>query len=534
MNRSCLWIALAAALVVMISPSGLKAEDFKEIDVTINVYKNSGTTKAKAQEAVKKANEILKQAKIKLNVSDARTHDNKTSGDDGSGGGTAEDGKFNKDERKKIREAGSKEVDGGKKGVKIVFGAQPTSEIVDNPGVSVHKNPTVIVKDRGTAAKTAETLAHELLHALTLAEQYAITDTTNSDNHGHAPDQAGDAGNDNIMAPSNRRTGTKIKPKQTKKIEDDGYLDEWGNKKKKDDKASPGEKKDLQKGTAQDDTNEAASSHTDLSRIGMRSEVGNPFIGGVINLGGLMPAAGPINATYLLDFETNPGFGGFDQQLVINVSGDQSSGPLSVQGTLVDLAGGGGTTPVPVNLTTGISAVDLDVPEEAEESQLEFQLEKSLITVGPEPGLIPILALAQDNLLLSSEPDALNLEFDGQWFASQPDMFLYKEGTGMQLGQATPGDTIDIEIVQLSLTSSTPFDLFVDETLVGTGITDGSGGFLGDFVLPLDVELNDFYFITAIGADGTSAFNVLHTVPEPGALLLLAMVAGSVALRRRR
>ena len=86
MNGSYLRIALATTLLVAILPFDLKAEEFTEIDVTINVYKNSGTTKAKAQEAVKKANEILKKANIKLNVSDARTHDNKTTGDDDSGG----------------------------------------------------------------------------------------------------------------------------------------------------------------------------------------------------------------------------------------------------------------------------------------------------------------------------------------------------------------------------------------------------------------------------------------------------------------
>jgi len=48
MNGSYLRIALATTLFVAISPSDLKAEEFTEIDVTINVSKNSGTTKADA------------------------------------------------------------------------------------------------------------------------------------------------------------------------------------------------------------------------------------------------------------------------------------------------------------------------------------------------------------------------------------------------------------------------------------------------------------------------------------------------------
>ena len=353
------------------------------------------------------------------------------------------------------------------------------------------------------AQLTGQSIAHEILHALTLASTHAIDATTNSNSSGHAPDKDGDAGNDNIMAPSNRRTGTTIKPKQKKKIEDDGYLKKWGKQIKKESKAHTGEKKDLQKGTAQDDVNDAVSPHTDLSRIGMGSEVGNPIIGGVISLAGLVPPDEPVDATYVLNFETDISFDGPEQMLVIDVWGDQSIDPLlDVQGHLIDLAGGGEFIPVPVNLTTGIRAVDLDIPAEPVELQLEFQLEKFLLTGDSEPGLISIVAQSFDNLLIDeiAGPDELQFWFDGRWFVTQPDLLLGK-------GQALPGDTIPIEIVGLSVASS--FDLFIDETLLFSELTDNSGNFMGDFVLP-EVEPSDFFFVTAIDQFGTSAFNVIH------------------------
>ena len=107
-----LWKGIVVVSFCVAGSSGVAAgadEEYTEIEVTINVYKNSGTTKAKAQEAVKKASEILKKAKIKLNVSDARTNENKTAGDDGSGGGTAEDGKFSDKEEDNVIAEGNKE-----------------------------------------------------------------------------------------------------------------------------------------------------------------------------------------------------------------------------------------------------------------------------------------------------------------------------------------------------------------------------------------------------------------------------------------
>jgi hypothetical protein len=531
MRRVSLRGLLLAVWLAFVGVGAARAgEPMTEIDVTINIYKGSGTTKEKAKEAVKKASEILKKAGIKLNVSDARINENVTAGDDGSGGGTAEDGEFTRDERDKIREEGGKAVDNGNKGMKISFGKTPTADRPNNPGVSVHKDPTVIVKDRNDAEKTGETIAHEILHALTLAEEHKIDDATQSNDHGHAPDKAGGSGNGNAMAPSNRRTGSNITDDQKQKVDDDGYKDKWGKTVKKEEGKAPGQPKQQQKGAGRDDLGDAgtAPKHYDLTGADQR---GTPadliagtkgFLTGTIGLGGLFPETGPVNANYGVLFEMDGAHAGFDQLISLNVNGDQSIAPLNITGQVTDLRPGGGTVPLPnVGIASAIEALDIDAPAVPAMNLLEYEVDQDLLGIDGLLAPVPVEVFSDRG---SGPVDTLQFDLELDWWMQQPEMVMTQ-------GQAMPGENVSFDI--LGLTPASPFDFFFDEQLLFSDVTDALGGFSGNIPLPPASEGN-LYFLTAIDADGGAAFNVIEALPEPTTLALLGFGALLAARRRRR
>ena len=118
-----------------------QAKDETEIPVIINIYKGAGVTKEEAEAAVAEASRMAKQLGVKLVVT--KTNENVTTGDDGSGSGTAEDGKFTNAEAQKVVEAGKKELENSKdkKGLKVVFGLEPLTGTTA-PGISLAAPPT--------------------------------------------------------------------------------------------------------------------------------------------------------------------------------------------------------------------------------------------------------------------------------------------------------------------------------------------------------------------------------------------------------
>lgn len=518
MKRSSLRGLLLAALLAFVWVGSAHAgEEMTEIDVTINIYKGSGITKAEAKEAVKKASEILKKAGIKLNVADARINEDVTAGDDG-------DGVFTAAERTEIRKKGGQEVDNGKKGIKISFGKTPTFEVPNNPGVSVHEDPTVIVKDRDDAQKTGETIAHEILHALTLAANHKIDDTTDANAGGHAPDKDGGSGNGNAMAPSDRRTGTNITPDQNKKIDDDGFKDAWGKTVKKEESKAPGEKKEQQKGAKRDDLDDVgtAAKHLDLSGASLHSTFDAPFLEGAISLNGLFPAAGPVNANYGVLFEMDGAHAGFDQLILLSVNGDQSVAPLNIVGQVTDLRLGGGTVPLlNVGIAEAIQAVDVDAPGVPVVNLVEFQVAKALLGLDGLLNVVPVQVFSDQG---GGPVDNLQFGLELDWWMQQPEM-------AMTQGRAMPGQNVTFDI--FGLAPSSAFDFFFDEQLLFSAATGPLGGFSGNINMPAAAG-GHLYFLTAIDADGNAAFNVIEALPEPTSLALLGLGALMAARRRRR
>jgi hypothetical protein len=169
------------------------AEEWVDIPVVVNIIDASDASKV--DDAVKKANEILAQAHIRLVVK-------KTNKDVKVGNN---DGNLTEKEGDTARKDGQKELDktfkdkDGKwtgKGIKVTVADDSWVEDPNNIGWSNHQSPVVVVES-GSADQMGSTLAHELIHALTVPE--------------HSDDP------NNVMYPTDEG-GTKIDKKQIDEI----------------------------------------------------------------------------------------------------------------------------------------------------------------------------------------------------------------------------------------------------------------------------------------------------------------------------
>ena len=506
--------------------------EFTTVPIVINILKNSGVTEAAAKKAVEQASEALKQANIKLTVVKTNVLA-ANDGDDGSGGGTAGDAVLTGAERAKVRETGGKEIETteNKKGLKITFAKTPQAESATNPGISVHRNPTVIVKELGNDAKNKQNIAHELAHALTLGPGHKIDATVTADGGGHAPDAAGKSGRENLMAPSDYNTGTHLTPDQIKTIADDRFLEKVGKTVKKELK-NLGAKAEYQYGGITDSLNDQSASRPgflDAFRAALSSERARTTIDTLLTLGGLFPDNALLKATYrlLVDTDANAGtgavrngFSGIEKEVVVQVERITFGGPLLISGQVTDTATST-STPLPVapKLLVGHELDNLagasGVPVE---HQFGFEIPKALL--GLSADLVPIAFVTEDSS--GSVPftaDSAAFLFDALRFA--------RDGTLTALAtEGFAGAPFPFRVTGLEPNS--PFTLFLDEDAVFSGMLDALGQFEGSFIMPAVVP--DEYFLTAQDATGEFAFNVI-SVPEPGTVALLVVALAFLLLR---
>lgn len=136
------------------------AEEWVEIPVLVNIADAADSNNVDA--AINKANDILKQAHIRLNPGEPNNVN--------VGNG---DGKFTRAERDKAREDGQKELDktcGAGKGIKIYVVTSSDAANAGTVGISVHRNPVIIIEPEADVNEMGETIAHELLHSLTVGD----------------------------------------------------------------------------------------------------------------------------------------------------------------------------------------------------------------------------------------------------------------------------------------------------------------------------------------------------------------------------
>lgn len=492
-------------------PAGPVAQGI-QIPVIVNVYPEGIVD----PQAIEKANEILKQAGMKLVVVQTNQIDpdsggaGQWGGDNGSGGGTAGDGIFTLPERNAMRTFGGKELNKlpNQKGMKISFGNVPVDGS-STPGVSVHRNPTIIVRDRGNASDTGQTIAHEIGHVMTLGAGHKIDSTTNADTGGHAPDKPGNSGRDNIMAPSDYRTGTHLTPDQIAEMQRRKYVHgkcatQW-------ERAYPATKDTQQFGAITDNAGDQgmAAPIYDLDTVFLTSLLGAPNIEAQLTVAGLLPTDVDISAVYALgldvdaDISTGMLYGelpGVDRIVMCILEGNIGLGTFIVTGQIYDVWAGI-TLPLPEvpTVVTDSAYVDLDEPGDPTATSCLLQIPTPLL--GPLAVEAPVVATAGD---WEAMYDTALLSFDSERWLDDPTL------TTMGTGVPAPGALYPVEISGLAPDS--PLTLYLDDLPVLSGTTNADGTFSGAFVFPDDLPTTEFYFLTAQDQTGEFAYNI--TCPE--------------------
>ena len=467
------------------------------VPVIINLYDGCHVTGVEAAAFIKKANNILNQAGYHLVVVDTNDGED-AEGDNG-------DGDFTAAERTAIRTFGANELNALKnqKGIKIAFGDTPTAERPTNPGVAVHENPTIIVKERATATQSAETISHEIGHVMTLKAGHKIDDSTTADAGGHAPNVPGTSGQGNLMAPSNWRTGTHLTPDQIAEMNTQrGFraktAAQWAN-------AFPAIKVEQQFGTATDELDDigSAGGWHDLDMVCMASLFDSSSIEVQLSVAGVPPDTTEFSSEYCLAFDVDAseatgveyaGLGGVDRIVRVDLTG--FFGELSATGEVENTITSS-TDPLPGYPIAEVEheLYDIDADGVPVGASLWFEIPKTLL--GLTAAEVPMVATAGSEAAIY---DTLFLYFDTLRWLDDPTLETF--GTGVPV----PGE--DYAFAVSGLESGSPFEVSVDDSLVLSALLDGTGSYSGVFGFPADMWEGEFHFLTAQDTTGEFAYNI--------------------------
>ncbi len=485
--------------------SPTRAEEFIEIETVINITATASgavMTTQQAEDAVAKANEILKQAKIRLKVKKV----NGPTSAAAQAGNADGNSSFDRAERDKAREEGGKELDGevGRgKGIKITFGATVQQGHSTNPGISIHHHRCTLCSNRATSQLSGETIAHEVGHILTLSAGHVITSTQVADAGGHSPDPG------NFMNPSDTRTGTSMTTQQAEEM-----------RKKA---------KDLGRTVSQPATSVPATSQPHGSG-GRQDERRDAFI--------LLPPSGldymhayhrhgdpqmqlhfavedPIDPfgppmqwryAWLFDIDNNPFTGAF----IFGVQGVERG--VEIQ---INIGGGNifssaqfrdyvGTNNFPLPPTEITLEPEFDLTNTPAPGQTSFRNSVPFAPLGIiETELVP-MHLVSINPMTNLPVDFLSSEF-------QVDYESDKAQLGVLPPLAAPGSSVFY--FGSGFTPLTPATLFLDDTMFLPAFVNPDGTVFGSFNLPTTPAPLNFYFATVIDGEGRSGFNVIHVLP---------------------
>jgi hypothetical protein len=487
-----------------------------QIPVIVNVYPGAVV---RAQ-AIVEANKILRQANMKLVVVKTNwIHANsggvgQWGGDNGSGGGAAGDGQITHiegdvpDEGEAVRKFGSNEIAKlpNQKGIKISFCQTPMVGS-PTPGVAVHRDPTIIVRDRGNAQDTGETIAHEIGHVMTLGAGHRIAIGTNADDAGHAPNKPGNNGNGNAMAPSNRRVGTHLTQDQIdemrrRRLVHGKCAAQWK-------KAYPAIKDEQQYGTITDALGDHGDNLSiyDLDQVYLTSLAGAYDIDVQITVAGLISPSMDIDANYSLGFDTDAyiatgvlygELAGVDRIVTVIATGNIVSGTFVVTGEVYDpISDTVISLDVPPIVAIEAAYVDLDEPAQDIATSFLFTVPKELLNLSAVEA--PVVATSGGTEALYDLTDVF--VFDSERWLDDPTL-TPTLGTGVP----TPGDAYPFQVSGLN--PNDEFVLYLDDTPVLTDTLDATGSFSGTFTFPIDLPADEFYFLTAQDSTGEFAYNI--------------------------
>jgi len=508
--RHLIWIVLFLVITVLIGNGTLSlADDFIEIDAVVNITSQGGVAVATTQDvenAVAKANEILKQAKIRIKsvkVNGPTSAGANAGNDDG-------DSSFNRDERDKAREQGGKELDsavGAGKGIKITLGGNPQDGNAANPGISIHENRCAICRNRATSQLSGETIAHEIGHILTLTALHTITATQSADAGGHSSDP------NNFMNPSDTRTGTNITSQQAEEMRKKAK--ELGRTVTQPAASAPAATQPHGAGGRQDERRDAFNlvPPAGLNYMQAYHLGGDASMSLFFTLEAALDPLQPAQWRYLWLFDTdnNPltgitmmGVQGVERGVVIqlNAPGNGTFGStVQFQG----FTGGGNFSLAPAKI---VNELEFDLTNNPQPGETSFRVFAPYPNFGTFAPVSKIYLLSIDPFV-NQVVDTITTDYINDFEADKAFVMVNPP-------LANPG-----QMVLFSGFRFTPFSTaqaYVDNSLLPLPLVVGpTGGVNGSLIVPPSTPppVGGFYFVTVIDAEGRSGFNVINVAAVP-------------------
>lgn len=500
-------------------------EEFKVVQLEVNVLKGVAMNKNDIAEIVKEANKLLKQGKIRLEFNkdkDINTNFN----DQGNNNDKIETGEDAKLDKKSVQEL---ENHFGKKGkgYKVIF----TNEIHGGTdlGLSPHDptTPVTYLRKKGTTAKMGNTLAHEFAHVFTLGANHKLEDKNNdgdfddpgerADGQGHSSDKK------NLMHATEE--GTKLTAAQIEELKKGADKRAKAKKRVGDPVITP---LDSKHSSWADDVADVSESHIDLFIGSLFAEGPTADLEIAINLGGLHPVGTDVNSQFEMFFNTdnNPAtgstfgsFGGIDKTLDVSLTGQFPFTPPdgTMTADLFDVGSGTSTPLTPGTVERIIKIADADPPDLPSTFDYVDSVHQSvsLSLFGSLADEVPIGVRATN--VDTSEFDETSFVFE---FNPPPGSLLE-----MSPLVGNPGDTVNVVGTNLSPLSSVT--VLVDDIEVLQTTADGGGSFSDSFMFP-SVPLGDDYFVIASDDTGLFDFSIFKIPPKVGgAAEDLPQVAGA-------
>jgi hypothetical protein len=300
--RSSRWFALLLLLGLGAAAPARAQEDFNSVDVAVNVLKGATATDDTIKAVLAAANEILKQAKVELQLK-------KTNRNVSDGGN--DDGEVTEDERKQPVAAGAKELDtvcGKGKGYKLTIALDADVADQSNVGRTGHGFGVTIAELLTNNGESGYNVAHEFCRAFTLGANHKVNGTTNADGTGHVNDIT------NLMDPA-IGDGTTLTADQIAEIRK--RATRRGTVKQKAGNDGAAQKKgqkageDVDKKSGEGGEPAGILPKSDFRRSGLFLDGGDALASGHIQMQGRFDSLVPTQClcTMFIDADANPGAG---------------------------------------------------------------------------------------------------------------------------------------------------------------------------------------------------------------------------------
>jgi hypothetical protein len=489
--------ALAASLALIAGTSNSLgapgANEWIELPVVINLYNGTNVSEADAKKYIERANEVFKQAKIKLKI--AKVNKNFMVGNNDAKQSGTEDAEAERKGKKELKD----NTKG--KGIKINFTDDPWTEKGGTVnGWAKHKSPVIFLRKNPdpnaakSCEKTGNTVAHEICHVLTI----------NYDLYGNNE-------KDRLTYGRDDRTDTKLTDAEKEEIRKEAA--KRGKVQKKDAGATPSTKKRKETGLGFNEDPASPQDHLGISDAMMTGSETEGDIACRILTNGFYPFGAPDNYLFLIDIDANPatgqnfvGFEGIERviQVFPEVPGFafaqgldlmNPTNDIFLNGTIIEERKFPETlAPATEPSDPAFDAIDVDVPAG---------------WFGFDPGLadiVPVIAASGGPFGIV---DVLPFEFD-LLDGDRGPIVVTSDGEI----DAAGGEMVDVS--GLGFPGGASIEVELDDLVLGTIPAQPDGSFNAVFALD-PATLTDTYFLTASDpVSGEFGFAVIDVLGAAG------------------